>query len=283
MTLARDTWADRLRGILAELAVRPELAPLAGSWLVLLHGSTTMGVDDAHSDLDLWALVEPAALAELDRCSPTRFFGFDLAGKKGHLNVEDGDLFTSRVRSCDMPLLAELRDAKVLEDALGLGAALTATARQSMLRDVKFAWFRFHYVEMRGHHRSADNTLARGASIASLISVTEAAAHGLKAALVLDGVPYPYEKWLAVRALTCPTGRPACRAVERLLGALESGGLRGPTGWVDADIQAPLYELRSILIERARGAGLDGPWLERWWLHLPEARAGIATARWPGV
>ena len=283
MILGGDTWLDRLRGFLPQLAARPELAPLAGSWSVLLHGSTTMGVDDAHSDLDLWALVEPAALAKLDRCSPTRFFGFELAGKKGHLNVEDADLFTSRVRSCEMPLLAELRDAQVLEDALGLGAALTAAARLSMPSDVRFAWFRFHYVEMRGHHRNADNALARGAAIASLISVTEAALHGLRAALVLDGVPYPYEKWLAVRALTCPTGRQACKAVERVVGALESGGLRGQAASVDADIQAPLYELRSILIERAQGTGLDGPWLERWWLHIPEARAGIASARWPGV
>ncbi len=283
MIPAADTCVDRLRGFLPELAALPELAPLAGRWSVLLHGSTTMGVDDAHSDLDLWALVEPEALAELDRSSPTRFFGFELAGKKGHLNVEDGDLFRSRVRSCDMPVLAELRDARVLEDALGIGAGLTAAARQSMPEDVRSAWFRFHYVEMRGHHRNADNALARGAAIASLISVTEAAAHGMRAALVLDGVPYPYEKWLAARALTCPTGRPACKAVERLLGALEAGGLRAQAGSVGADIQAPLSELRSILIGRARGAGLDGPWLERWWLYLPDARAGIATARWPGV
>jgi len=283
VTLAADGWVERLRGFLPELAARPELAPLASCWSVLLHGSTTMGVDDAHSDLDLWALVEARALAELDQTSPTRFFGFELAGKKGHLNVEDGDLFISRVRSCDLPLVAELRDARVLEDSLGLGATLTAAARHSMPKNVRFAWSRFHYVEMRGHHRNADNALARGAAIPSLIAVTGAAAHGLRAALVLDGVPYPYEKWLAVRALTCPTGRSACKAVEHLLGALESGGLRGQAGSVDADIQAPLYELRLILIERARRAGLGGPWLERWWLHLPEAQAGIASARWPGV
>jgi len=283
VTLPDDTWVNRLRGFLPELAARPELAQLASAWSVLLHGSTTKGIDDAHSDLDLWALAEPIGLAELDRCSPTRFFGFELAGKKGHLNVEDADLFTSRVRSCDMPLLAELRDAHVLDDTLGLGAGLTAAARQTMPEHVRLAWFRFHYVEMRGHHRTADNALARGDAIASLISITEAAAHGLRAALVLDGVPYPYEKWLAVRALTCPTGRRACTAIDRLLGAIESDGLRGQAGSVDADVQAPLYELRLILIERARGAGLDGPWLERWWLHLTEAREGIAIAQWPGV
>jgi len=194
VTLPDGTWVNRLRGFLPELAARPELAQLASAWSVLLHGSTTKGIDDAHSDLDLWALVEPTGLAELDRCSPTRFFGFELAGKKGHLNVEDADLFTSRVRSCDMPLLAELRDAHVLDDTLGLGAGLTAAARQTMPENVRFAWFRFHNVEMRGHHRTVANALARGDAIASLISITEAAAHGLRAALVLDGVPYPYEE-----------------------------------------------------------------------------------------
>jgi len=207
--LPDGTWVNRLRGFLPELAARPELAQLASAWSVLLHGSTTKGIDDAHSDLDLWALVEPTGLAELDRCSPTRFFGFELAGKKGHLNVEDADLFTSRVRSCDMPLLAELRDAHVLDDTLGLGAGLTAAARQTMPENVRFAWFRFHYVEMRGHHRTADNALARGDAIASLISITEAAAHGLRAALVLDGVPYPYERsgWLCERSRVRPAGR----------------------------------------------------------------------------
>lgn len=278
-----DAWTERLRAVLAELAARPELVPLARTWSVLLHGSTTLGVEDPYSDLDLWALVESAALVELDRRSPTRFFAFELDGKKGHLNVEDAALFASRVRMCDMPLLAELRRAKVLEDASGVGAALTAAARRPMPEDVRSAWFRFHYVEMRGYHRTADNALARGDPIASLLAVTETAAHGLRAALVLDGVPYPYEKWLAFAALTCPTGRLARDAVERLLGVLEAGGLRGPASPSGADAQVPLAKLRTVLIEQARAAGVVGPWLEQWWLHLPAARAGVASVTWPGL
>jgi hypothetical protein len=28
-------------------------------------------------------------------------------------------------------------------------------------------------------------------------------------------------------------------------------------------------------------AGVDGPWLEKWWLHVHEAASGAAAARWP--
>lgn len=282
-TTSAAAWAGRLRAFLPELAARPELAPLAGEWSVLLHGSTARGLDDLHSDLDLWALVESPVVRELDRRCSTRFFGFWLDGKKGHLNVEDGELMASRARSCDLPLLAELRRAVVLVDGSGLAARLVAAARRPMPADVRLAWFRQHYVELRAHHRTADNTLARGEPVATLISLTEAVAHALRAALVLDGEPYPYHKWLAADARASPTGRRLSEAVERLLAAVELGGLRGHDPAAEADVQAGLHEMRQVLMEGAAAAGLTGPWLERWWLHLDEARAGIAAARWPGA
>ncbi len=231
-----------------------------------------MGVDDRHADLDLWALVPAAPLADLDRRSPTRFFGFELDGKQGHLNVEDGDGFRAQVAACRMPLLAELRTARVLDDAGGFAAPLLAAARLPMPDDVRLAWFRLHHVELRSWHRIADNAVPRGDAFASLLSVAEATASALRAAMVLDRVPYPYDKWLAARAFGCPTGAHLRRAVERVVATADAADV-GPSG--------PLAEMRAVLLERAALAGIDGPWLQRWWLHLHTARSGVARARWP--
>src|SRR5207253_5058016 len=171
-----DAWAVRLLAHLPELAARPEIAPLTRSWAVILHGSTTEGVDDPHSDLDLWALVPSMELAEFDRRSPTRFLELGLQDKRGHINVTDAAAFEGDVRRCRMPLVAELRRAVVLMDPRGIGARLVRAARHPMPAEVRFAWFRYHYVEMRGHHRNADNTLARGDAVASLLAVSNAVA-----------------------------------------------------------------------------------------------------------
>ena len=93
-----EPWADRVRAFVPGFAEGSEvLAPLRGHWSVLLHGSTSAGVDDDVSDLDVWALVPLAAVDEVGRRSPTRVFQFELDGKRGHLNVEDEEAFRRRV------------------------------------------------------------------------------------------------------------------------------------------------------------------------------------------
>jgi Domain of unknown function (DUF4037) len=275
LTHLEATWAEKLMLYLPNLAMTPELAPLSRSWAVLLHGSTTEGLDDAHSDLDLWALVPPAGLAAFDQRSPTRFVQFRLQDKPGHLNVTDAVDFEADVRRCRMPLLAELRRAVLLADRNGLAARLIEAARQPMPEDVRLAWFRFHYVEMRSHHKNADNTLARHDAVASLLATSNAVAHGLRAAMILDAEPYPYEKWLAAKAYASPTGALLQPAVERLLLALDHQELTS-----GAALDAALKDMRLVLIDRARDRGLDGPWLDRWWLHIDQARTGIQTVGW---
>src|SRR5215471_1512690 len=124
-----QVWADRLRAAIPELAARPPLTALRPGWTVLLHGSTAAGVDDAYSDLDLWALVSAANLADHDRRSELRRVEFDLGGKPGALEVVSVDELAARLHRCDMPLIAELRSAEVLEDGLEEAAELLLRAR----------------------------------------------------------------------------------------------------------------------------------------------------------
>ena len=108
-------WGERVASYAREfLSGNTALRDVAGEAAVLLHGSTTLGIDDPYSDLDLWLLVPDDALAALDSAAGTRFFPFKMAGKEGHITVEPREEFERRVRQCDLPLIAELRTAGVV-------------------------------------------------------------------------------------------------------------------------------------------------------------------------
>ena len=58
------------------------LSKLDSRMSIILHGSTTMGVDDPFSDLDLWLLLPEKSLAGFDSLLPTRFISFQADGKE---------------------------------------------------------------------------------------------------------------------------------------------------------------------------------------------------------
>jgi hypothetical protein len=165
--------------------------------------------------------------------------------------------------------------------ALGVGSALVAAARKPMSDGIRYSWFRLHYVEMRGWHRTADNAALRGDAEAVLLTTISALAEALRAAMVLDREPYPYPKWLPSRAASCPTGSRLVAARAQFLALLEAGGMRAHDLDRPGTLGEPLREMRAILIERARDTGIDGDWLERWWLAIDEARTGVGEHRWP--
>lgn len=242
----------------------------------------TRGLADDLADIDLWCLGPASQVAEIDVVSPTRFFAFEHRGRPGHLNVEPTERFIERVGACDLALIAELRLSRVLADTGGVGVDLRARALRNMPEDVRRAWFRYHYVEYRGAHRDVDNPAARGHSVAVLLASAKCLAHALRAAMVLDGTPYPYDKWLYPDALTTPSGTAVAASVERFLDQVAQGSLRTAAPEASHPIVQALKEPRAILVDRARAAGLDGDYLDRWWLHLDSVRGGIAEVRWPG-
>ena len=276
-----DAWAARLRGFFPELLGRDAAtAPFAARGALLFHGSTLRGIDDAWSDLDVWWLLDDADLAALDAGSPTRFFEFELGGKPGHVNAESAQAFADRLARCELKLTAELRVAHVLRDEAGGAAGLQAEARRPMREDVRRALFFHHYVEMRGEHRGVDTPMERGHALPVLLAVAKTLAHALRAALVLHGEPYPYDKWLHADAVRTPTGRRLAPHAEHLLDLLAAEGLRPVGSQKSHPVQQELRAIRACLVDAARQTGIDEPWLDRWWLHIPQARAAPARVRW---
>lgn len=182
-----DPQLANLQGLWPDLCNRyPVLRP-AIRWSILWHGSMTRGIADELADIDLWCLGSMADVEALDAVCPTRFFAFEHQGRSGHLNVEALEDVEARITACDLPLIAELRIAHVLADPDRAAARLLARAALPMPPEVRAAWFRFHYVEFRGEHRSTDNPAGRGHAVALLLATGNSLREALRAAMVLDG------------------------------------------------------------------------------------------------
>src|SRR3954447_1626524 len=245
------------RAFLHEHDVLSRILPHAA---VLLHGSTTLGIVDAYSDLDLWLLVPHVVARDFDRHSPTRFIEFRFDGRPGHYNIEPMETFDARVTDCDFPLIAELRRTTLFEDnANNSAAAIVARARRAMPEDVRRAWFRYHYVEMRSDHRAADTPIDRGDAIAVLQAVTRTLIHAMQAAMMLDGEPYPYSKWLGRACAQTSTGAAIIPLVNEVIELFGRGALRMPGPEREHPINLKLREIRAELIAAGKNAGFDEP------------------------
>jgi hypothetical protein len=263
------------------IAANPILSPFAEKAAVVLYGSTCREIDDAVSDLDLWLIISAADLERLDAASPTRFFEFRAESKPGHITAVSAESLTEKVRHCNLTMIAELRNACAIQDPRGFAGRLIADASRPMPETVRRAFFQYHYVEFRGEDRAADHPLDRRDPVAAITAQTAAMSHALQAAMVLDGEPYPYSKWLYRCSAAMPTGRALAPKVEQWIDLLAQNALRDPTCSDTHPLALKMKDIRKVLIDAARAAGIDEPWLNQWWLHINAARACVLKVQWP--
>lgn len=246
---------------------------------LLLHGSLTIGIDDPYADLDLWVLSDDASVEAFDRAAGTRFIEFN-SPRKGHFQIQSMDAFRRRMAACDFELISELRHAVLIRDYDDEGRKLIAEARKPMSDAVRFTWFRYHYVEMRSEHRACDNSLERSNAAALLMCVAPTVQNALQAAMILDREPYRYSKWLMRMAERGPTGAKIVPLVNDAIWLISAGALLDPGPEREHRLSKKLREIRQVLIDSARDAGIDEPWLSEWYLHIDKARRGVHDVRW---
>jgi len=263
------------------LDTHPVLGHFADNAAIVLHGSTACGIEDDFSDLDLWLIVSETELRRLDVASSTRFFEFQIENKPGHFGAVSAQTHAQRMRHCELSLIAELRSARVIHDPHGVASRLITDASRPMPDAVRRAYFQYHYVEHRSDDRAADHPLNRGDPVAAITAQAAALGHALRAAMVLDGEPYPYFKWLYRCASAAPTGRVLSPKVQEWIDLLGQNALRDSTGSNSHALARKMKEIRLALIDAARATGIDEPWLNQWWLHIDAARAGIQEVQWP--
>ncbi|MEE8558973.1 MAG: GNAT family N-acetyltransferase, partial [Myxococcota bacterium] len=129
-------------------------------------------------------------------------------------------------------------------------------------------------------HRACHGPTNRGQSIPLLQFATETIGHALRAAIILDGEPYPYDKWLSWAAQRTPAGARVEEGAQGVLELIAEDGLRRPGPESQHPLREGLHRIRQMLIEAAREASIEGPWLEEWWLYLDPAREAIRWTRW---
>lgn len=279
---AVEKWRDRVdRWLRQWLPAHPILGSFRSCAAVIFYGSLTRGFDDEFADVDLWALLPEERLPSLDALSATRFFELRLDGKEGHVTVHGVAEFADKVHRCCMDTIFQLRASLILTDPCGVAAGLRAAASAPMPRDVRRAFFMHHYMEMRSEHRACDNPMERRDPVALLLSLPKVLAHALRAAMVLDGEPYPYDKWLHFAARQTPTGQRLAPHVENVLDLLARDLLRFPGREREHPIGLELRAIRGLLVDAARQASLDEPWLDKWWLYMDEDQRQFAQVRWP--
>lgn len=247
---------------------------------MIWYGSRARGVEDEVADVDLWMLVDHEQVKNVERVAGTRFFVIQIGDVAGHITLRTIDQLESAFGPVAMETLYELRGSRVIRDRMGVAGALRDRARNTMPEAVRRAWFAHHYVEMRGEHRSADNPMFRGDAAAVLFGVTRTLDQALRAAMVLDGEPYPYHKWLHTSAGQTPTGRVIAGLVDESISLIEKGELRRVGDERDNPLSMKLREIRQTLIEAAKAGGLDGPWLEKWWYHIDSSRRSVQDVTW---
>jgi hypothetical protein len=277
----REYWAKRLSEFVpAFIADHEVLCDIDAVPAVVFHGSMATGDGDRLSDLDVWLLYPDEVAAVVAERAGTTFFSFVCDGVEGHMNSEPVGAFHQRLQSCDMDLIYQLRRCAILSDSNDMAESLVAQARQPMRRAVRNAFFFYHYVEMRGDHRACDNPLERGDSIAMLHLLPKVTGHALRAALILDAEPYPYDKWIAKAAGEKPVGRIVLAGVERIMEMVSSGGLLQPGPQDDHPITLELRAIRQTLIDTADERCVYGEWLRRWWHSIDEARTATRSLNW---
>ena len=264
----------------AILAAHPHVAAILDRSCLLLHGSTTIGMERPGSDWDLWVLTDDATHAAFAAAHGTRFVDF-AAARLGHFQVESLAGFRRRVAACDMELISELRHGVVLDDPRRIVTELLREARKPMSDAVRAAWFRYHYVEMRGEHKAVAGSVDQPDNpVAVMIGVGKTIEHALRAAMVIDGEPYRYSKWLAPLAARTPTGAKVVTVVKESIELLERGVLRDRSPGAAQPLILSLRRLREPLIDAARAAGIDGEWLTKWWLHIDTSRRCVHDVSW---
>lgn len=277
---SQSYWVEASKRYFSSRKAPPVLGHLPGEYCIVLHGSAARGIDDKVSDLDYWLVIDEPSLTKFDAMCPSRFVEVEIEGKPGHMNPILFAEFNAAFTSPKFEIINELRCAIALYDPRGSFAEVKRRAQLPVNDAVRRVAFFECYVEMRAAHKSVDNPMDRHDAWATLSGVVGTIQYAMKCALILDGRPWPYGKWLHVETRKCPTGQRIVPSIERVLNLLAEGrqALLGPER--ENAISKELKIIRSTLVDRARETGIDEPWLNKWWLYIDEARAAVQSVEW---
>ncbi len=216
-------YVDEMKGAITGLiANNNALALFQDNLTLVLHGSTARNIDDQFSDIDCWIVFDDAELMKFDELCEHRYIPFVLNGKPGHMDPISINELNSCFSRININLIHEIRDAGIIIDNKKIFRDIQTIAKKPMSDEVRYAFFFHNYVQMRSSHRALDNPLERQDEIASLIGIIHTIVFALRAGLILDKVPYPFDKWLYVVSHFHPIAKSLVAPNECQMGIIKS-------------------------------------------------------------
>ena len=275
-------WVNAAKNYFAEFIHTHEiLRTMDDSVTIVLHGSTSRNIDDPHSDLDFWLVLDDSEHEKFRSITEQSMIEVEIGGKPGHINPlrlrELEACFSHRI---NMVLANEVSSSIVIEDRKNVFNRFIALSNRPLSEAVKYAFFFHNYVEMRCYNRCCDNPMERNDSFAVLYNVMSTIRYMFQAAFVLDNTTYPYEKWLYVFAGRSEAPKSLIENVDNIIEEIVTNpfSLFGPEK--DNKISHELAIIRKKLIEKAKQEGIDEIWLEKWWLYIDKARNIVNDVCW---
>lgn len=275
-------WVSKSKEYFAHFIKKNDiLRAIEKSITIVLHGSTTLNIDDPHSDLDYWLLLDDKEYEKFITITEQSFIPLEIDGKEGHINpLRTRDLEACFSNQINMVLANEISSSIIIEDRKNVFDRFIKLSKKPISEQVKYAFFFHNYVEMRSYHRSCDNPMERNDRFAVLYSIMNTIKYAFQSAFVLDNSTYPYEKWLYVLAGFSETPKSLIENVDRIIQEIMTNpeSLYGPEN--DNKISYELRGIRSKLIEKARQEGINELWLEKWWRYIDKSRNILNEVCW---
>jgi hypothetical protein len=123
------------------------------------------------------------------------------------------------------------------------------------------------YIQLRTFAKGLDNPVTRGDRMPILFFAVEVLKTALRCAIVIEGYPYPYDKWLERVALNLPVGRRLLECAEDFFQYLKDENFT-PKYQEDNSFVRMEKRMRKILLEEFRSRDMDEPWLIEWWKYV---------------
>jgi hypothetical protein len=243
---------------------------------VLLGGSTALGVLDEQSDVDLLVFCEDEKFEEIHRryeeaglIPEDSDFFVDLklpCGKTGHYTLHRKSELLRGLAEGDMEWLWFSHVAYTFRDPLQLQSILS---RYSPLHtDFLYKLRKNTYIELRTFAKGLDNPVTRGDRLPILFFAVEVFKAALRCAIVIEGYPYPYDKWLERVARNLPVGKRVLECAEDFFQYLKDENSFKPMYQEDNSFVRMEKRMRKVLLEEFHSRNIDEPWLIEWWKYV---------------
>lgn len=243
---------------------------------VLLAGSTSIGILDDKSDVDLLILCADETYSGIVSRFTEKglipensefFVDFRLpCGKMGHVTLQKRSAVETKLEANDLEWLWTASAALILHDSLNVSQLLNKYI--PLRAEVVHSLRKKTYIQLRNYAKSLDNPVNRGDRYGILFFGVAVLKEALRCSIAVEGYPYPYDKWLVQVASQLTVGSKITKIAEPFFEYLKDQSTFEAMYQEDNVLVKMEKQMRKVLVEEMRSRGVNEPWLVEWWKYV---------------